>query len=1616
MNRPNRHLTTAILLVATALLVEVRIAQAQIIVGGGKIRIQAGNQGNPAEGDKDPNDSEPGENVFLLPDRNVLQQLTKARQLLKEERYGDAVRYLGAVLEGPEDFFFQPDKNVPIHRSLKAEAQRLIGQMPRQGWELYQLQFGARAQRMLTDAKSSGNADLLADVSRRFFHTTAGHEATFLLGLYQFDHARPLAAALTLERLREALPEAATFEPALSLTLASCWVQAGMPAKAKQTLLKLKEQCGGQPLEIAGRQVPLFTKDDDALGWLAHLIGLEHAGNHVEAERWPMFRGDPARNAQSAGSAPLLNLRWEVPVSDDPVVEDLLRQLHQVYVEQDVPVLPALHPLAVDDVVLMRTTRNLLALDFASGKRLWEVPVDDPLENLPGKSSPESLFRQSPSLAVGLGQRMWDDATYGTLSSDGRYVFSVEDLTLGMGNSVAARAGLIGLQAAQAPPVGLYNRLAAHDIRSGKLKWHIGGPPDQFALRQAETFFLGPPLPLMGQLYVLAESKPQGAILLLALDAESGDVLWSQTLAVVERDITEDPLRRYSGISPSYADGILVCPTSVGAVVAVDLATRSLLWGYRYGRNDLPSIGQPFAMMRANGAFPSVSLQYHWEDGAAAVANGRVLVTPVESGLLHCLNLVDGKLLWKYTRQDDLYVACIAGNEVVLVGRHSMHALQLADGKPAWDGRSVAFPEGSTPTGRGFCGGKEYFVPLNNAEVVAVDLAAGKITRTSKSRKGEVPGNLICHQGKVISQGFENLEMFYQLDAVREEVDHRLAAKPDDSGALALRGEILLDEGKQSEAIDCFRRAYRQDGDIRTKTLLRDALLDGLRLDFAQHRDAADEIERLLDDPIQRAAFHRLMATGLWQLHQAFAAFQQYLKLIDLDETHRPLDEVTPTLSVRRDRWIQGQLATLRNEVHDPAVLAEIDAAIEARLQTALASENTTLLRQFLDYFGNQPMAAAARRQWIHRLVANNRLLEAELALWPAEQSADPAVAGPALAELAEIFRKAGRAEDAAACYRRLANDYADVVCLQEKTGKQLADALPEDSAARRLLDSGSEWPVGAVEIKTVSARIPRQPSYARFDLRYEGASSPFFADASIRLDQHESAVFGYDGWGNERWRVSLESGLSNSFYFYGRSASRAAIHGHLLLMNVDTKLMAVDMLTNGGSTISGSQRPPTLWEHDLTAPGLDATFRQFQFAGALPVGVGVAPWGLQGVTSGRGNNKAGAFGPSTSHYACFQRFHNLIAIDPLNGEVLWTYRNLPPGCELFGDDELIFAVPRDQTEALAFRALDGQLLGKRPVPRFPPQESAGDGRRPLKFAPVGDTCLATLGRLALLWRKEDDQRLLELIDPWEGRDMWVPHKFAPGAAADVIGDEAVGVCEPNGHFVLLSLPAGRKIIDTRLKTNSGFASLSDVHLLKYGDQYLLLTHNPPHDGTESEHNIQPLPGTSSKLVTRGWIYAFDKQGEPLWPEPVLVQNQYFQTEQPSRVPMLTFVCQEYIRQENTARNQISVLCFDKRTGRKVYDGHLPSSTGTFDIVGNPQQHAVELRLQQSTIVLSFTDKPIPPPSATTSEIGDKQSGETKPNPIRTLWKAVEKMIGRQPASDADSVDEQELIVPVKER
>jgi len=1487
------------------------VAVAALVASG----LGAAPAAKPDAGGRSASEAEPlGENVFLWSERRLLQRLGSAKELLEQGRYGEAVRYLGEIAELSEDCFVPPDESEPTYHSLKSEAQRIIGEMPASGRESYELQYGPRARQMLTKALQTADLAAVAEVARQFFHTQAGYQASLLLGLDRWQHGNPRAGAMILRRLRQAGSVADQFEPTLSLALASCWLQADLPDNARSTLMELKRARGDRKARIGGREVALFARGQDPVAWLRDVLGSMPPVGEGVARGWLMYRGSATRNVATEGSAPLLNVRWKVPLTGDPLIEGFLQQQRQRYRDQAVSESPALHPLAVNNTVLMRTLRSLVAVDLTTGKRQWEIPAEDRLEQLLNANG-EALFQQAPQIPIGLCQRVWDDNTYGTLSSDGHYVFSVEDLGLGGGMPSSRQTFIRGRRVREADEPKTYNRLTAHDIRTGKLKWHVGGPEDRFALRQAEVFFLGPPLCVSGSLYVLGETKEE--IRLMALEAETGELLWSQQLAAVEQSVSRDVIRRLAGASASYADGVLVCPTSASAVVAVETSSRSLLWGYRYARrNDQSDSTNPILMRMGmlNGGEPSDG----WSDPTATLVEGRVLIGPVESDQLHCLNLMDGKLLWKKPRNEDLYLACVHAGTVLMIGRQEARALSLASGEPSWQGRTLRFPDGGVPSGRGFLGGDVYYVPLSSAAIVGIDVRKGEIVQVSKSREGNVPGNLVCSQGRVISQNVDGVESYFQMDALREQVDRRLSRRPDDAEAAALRGEILIGEGNRAAAIECLRRSYAMAPELRTRRMLLETLLEGLDEDFATYRGSAAEIERLVEEPWERARYLRLMAGGLQKAEQWAAALEHYGRLIDENEVPYPLERIDRNVQVRRDRWVQNRLKEMRTQI--PLEQAGLLESFVAQQWKALGGQSAfDPLQRVADFLGEQPGVHGARELLLHKFKDAGRFLDAELLLMAALHSDEAAQAGAATVDLALVLRSAGLQADAAMLYERLKTRFATVVCKSGQTGLELYEALPEDVVSGQAA-SGSAWPGGRVEVTKSNSERARSGSYGIFSLPWRGGEADFFRQTRVYCDQNR--VLGRDLLGNIRWQLALNEKSSGNQPGFNHSGAAVAACGHLLVVGTEQKIVAVDTLGLGTSG------PRVLWSKDLTPPGMLQQIRSRS---------------LRAMNRGRGMDGGNSIlGPVCESYVCYQQNRELIAVDPSSGETLWVRSDVPAVSALFGDGQYVLGVPVDKGEALVFDSGDGRPVGKRSLP--PPEQWVGTVRRDL-----------------LLWRPVEKGYALERFDPWAQRRKWISRTFEPSAKWCQPGQDTFAVLQRDWVFALLAHGDGHTILESKLPAESG---LADLFVFLDEQRCLVLISRQP-SGPFQQVPTQPLSGTIHRQVPNGLLYGLDLEGRPLWPGPVKISNQHAILDQPSGLPVLIFGCQPYRRKGNqVGQFESALLCIDKRTGRAVAREVFPNSSGFFEVVGNPERKVVELRLQQGTVRLLFTDEPLPPESA----------------------------------------------------
>ena len=168
----------------------------------------------------------------------------------------------------------------------------------------------------------------------------------------------------------------------------------------------------------------------------------------------------------------------------------------------------------------------------------------------------------------------------------------------------------------------------------------------------------------------------------------------------------------------------------------------------------------------------------------------RSLFTPRDNDEVFCLNATTGQLIWKSPRGGALFLGGVLEDRVVLVGRNFLQALHLADGTPAWNSPTLVSPV----SGRGCLVDRSYLVPLVTGEVLAVDVADGRVLSRARSFTGQVPGSLVLASGTIVTQRLETVAAYRQVEALQAEVTDRLAQDPDHPESLTVRGQMRMEQ------------------------------------------------------------------------------------------------------------------------------------------------------------------------------------------------------------------------------------------------------------------------------------------------------------------------------------------------------------------------------------------------------------------------------------------------------------------------------------------------------------------------------------------------------------------------------------------------------------------------------------------------------------------------------------------------------------------------------------------------------------------------------------------------------------------------------------------------------
>lgn len=1436
-------------------------------VPGPVIGIDPGVPGTP-EG---PKDTFENSGISLPKDEKGLKKgIQAAQDYIKEEKWDIAISTLQKLVDMTEDVFIPvptkgtDGKDTVKHVSAKSEAYRLIGSLPKAGMEYYRVTYGDRAQKMLDSAKTNGDVAMLGEVIRRFTYTDAGAEAIRLEALRSLNRGETARAALRYAKLlaRDGVDKIA---PELLGPMLLAFRAAKDKTNAKTVEDKIKSL----------DKDPVVAKATHTLAEIN-----EYANNLTsglgETTDCPNFRGNPARTNVQVGGPAFLEPRWTMPMTKEGLDfekdkdHDLVRTYHRAaghLKSRGQLVMPSFFPVtanvttktgATKSVIIYRNYWGIFAVDLKTAKTQWYSPsawsLEKMLERGPDARKSQAI-NQWLQYYVDQQQRpqlVFENSVYGTLSTDNTYVYAVEDLAVppppqmpmyGWGGP-----GMPGPGAQYGEELGkalVHSKLHAYNLaRGGALAWEIGGVGEKNEL--SDSFFLGPPLPLAGKLYVLTEKQQE--LRLACLDpAAGGRALSVQTLASTQEKIDNDVVRRTHAIHLAYGEGILVVPTNAGAVFGIDLLENRLVWAYPYRDKDDAGVATnpmfPGGILPGRVIFgpdgrpimPAAPNTGGWKEAAPTIVDGKVVFTAPDARSIHCVNLLDGTPVWTSRRlPDDQFFAGVFKGKALIVGKKQVRALALADGKILWT------TETGMPSGQGVAADNVYYLPLREGPtkapgIAAIDMDTGSVAHAS-SRTKEVPGNLLFFEGDVVSQSSTQIVAYPQLRVKITQMQEILAKNPNDPKGLTELAAMELDQGDRLGAIEHLRKAMANKPDEVTEVRAREKLYDALT-EYVQHKFSAaeeylsdyeklcepdytgvnDESEKAKRREVakkRRAKFLFLVAKGReaqGKLVEAFDRYQEYAAAAPAEELIPGIDE--PSVQSSADVWARGRIAAMvanaTEENRKP-----LEAMIGQKWAKVQAKGDLEEVRHFVRMFGSYSVVGQEARFYLaEKLIEEGKpatLLEAERELNAFRGPRySPQISARALESLARLYTRRGLLEDAAWCYRVLGRDYGATKVRDGRTGSDFYDEAATD---KRLIPHLEE--VKAVPVGRIKAREERG-SYGMSNQTYHfaqvGDPLPFFQRYAVTLrfdNQHlqlldrRAPASDPPAWSKPLTRTMLQVVMQDG---RAQNATRFAFRnqGHLVVLPVGHLVYGIDPVARevlweknlaGGAKFDPSQPlPQSLQMQQLVVDPKDGT--------------------IQVVYQDNFKQRLGEIGPMEGSVVCLQTRDGLEAIDPLKGTTLWRRNDLSQHTEIFGDDEYVYVVEMSSEGTPAsgkvLRAADGATVPGAPNFATQYQKRVGHAGRTMLYA---DAAPATGGVT------------LRLYDVPTGKELWARNYPARTRVLHSEVAELAGVVDPDGQVEVFDR-VSQKVV---LKTDKGFDFLNkktgiEPALLKDAQEVYLL-------------------------------------------------------------------------------------------------------------------------------------------------------------------------------------------------
>ncbi len=1589
--------------------------------------------------------------VKIQEDARFRQVLNVGRDCIKDQEWKQGVEALQTILnlkEG-EDHYVQVREQDPVdHRkentrwtSVKFEANNLLGSMPIDGLNMYELSYGAEAKTMLDEAKNTGDQPMVAQVAQRFCHTKAGIEANEILATLYLARGQVFPAALGFEKLLRMNPERTKLSDLTLFKATLAFRRAGDMKNYDETWKRLQASLGAkQGLKVGDDMIPMARVE----GVLNETPVVDIINQHD----WPMERGNPPRTAQAVGSPPLLDApMWKRPLfkdkleglpeedNDQAAYDRVMKAINQASAA-NIPVLPGGFPIASQGIMVVRSPRDIRAIALKPidlktddeiirvkpGEILWKsIPFNRSLAYLLEK--PATRNRIDPWLdsyhkIPGFDSFLYDNTTLGSLATDHRLVYAINDLGVPphpnlfqfqfnnpqMNNNIQDVKALL-----------IRNELCAYDLKTGKMVWDLNGSDKEEDKDFKDSHFLSLPISIGGKLYVLNEkllldpNQPginpfgqptnplpgESEIRLICIDptkiANSRPEIVGkmQTLGVIVQHnrFVQDIPRRVNAVHLAYGEGVLVCPTNAGEVFGIDLMTRSLVWSYPYRETAHQMIGPPISTINPNIGFPrpatpqgTTTQVSKWRSSPPAIQDGKVVFTAPDADSIHCVNLRDGKPLWKRGQQKgDLYMAGVYQGRVLIVSDNKIRALDLKDGSAVWSIQTNDLPSGQGVASKGI-----YYLPLKKGEILAVDIAKGEVKAHNRSANpGVAPGNLIFYEGMVLSQTPTEVMAYPQLTARLDAAKLDVGNDPENLAKLTEFGDLLLKDGQVHLAVATLLKVYeRKPADPlgkRVSARLFEALTDLMQVDFPKASRAYLTIYEALtkvpdnneEQQARKAKYFRLVGQGREAQGDLVTAFQMYKDFGALP-LHRDGGGIAsaedPTQKIPISVWLRGRIAGMLAKA-TPAQRAPLEAKIADEWKAVQAKNDFDSTRSFVGMFDVPfKVGREARVRLAETIMERNdraSFLEAELYLYQVLGSdfrAEPQTGGRALAALAQLEEKKGTVDSmrlAAAYYRQLGREFGDAPVRGNKTGADLFNELATDKRFLPFLEeTQNTW--GPVKMTARDLGPGAYPiGVPGFVMQPKGDTTPFarqhrlilnpsnVLDPSIKL--RDSAT-GENRWEAHLGRVEMNQQIFFHMYqtnnvnqpYYPDARFRFYhVKGHLIVCQVGVMVYCLD-----GDT--GRE----LWKMQ-TVENVQPGIVQLQQVDTNPHDGNpeFVYWNQQ--TQQRFRVSLGRIGSVQASHVAILGHKGLTVVDPLRGTTMWQKSDIPINSHVFGDDQYLFLVEVNENGSFGagrtIRASDGETLDNP------------------DFSNIYQAKLRVLGRQILAAQADQKNFTVRLYDILTGKDVW-SKAFKPGSTVMHAEDKDItGVIEPDGKFTILDVRTGAELISNSIVQSrvglQELAGLSDVLLLQDGERYYLALNRPTDKSKVSNGLIYNNFSNGTRCVpVNGWVLAYHKtagqgkvggkdvtwkKGDFHWHSQAPMANQMIVLDQFEQMPILLFTAR-YMENTPQGGNRWSwyAQSIQKSNGQWVYDSGWRGSNG------NPWFAALQIDLKSRTISL----------------------------------------------------------------